>query len=158
MTDIPQPRPWNDRKSGVGPMPGGYTEYLASLRAICERLEQENLSFEDLVTWTRERFDISERSARLRLAFLRNAGLIYQSDGIIAVDARIRHWMQNGGNDIPVAIIHSRIKFIGEMLSELEEPKSVEELREAASRYGLDWQTYTQVRLRSGWLQIRATY
>ena len=151
--EIPQPLPWNERKNGAGPMPGGYTEYLASLRAICERLEQENLSFENLVTWTRERFDISETSARLRLAFLRNAGLIHQSDGIIAVDARISHWMQNGGDDVPVAIIHSRIKFIGEMLSELEEPKSAEELRKAASRYGLDWQTYTQIRLRSGWLQ-----
>ena len=150
---FPQPLPWNERMNGAGPMPGGYTGYLASLRAICERLEQENLSFENLVTWTRERFNISETSTRLRLAFLRNAGLIHQSDGIIAVDERIRHWMQDGGDDIPVAIIHSRIKFIGEMLSELEEPKSVEELRKVASRYGLDWQTYTQVRLRSGWLQ-----
>ena len=99
--DIPQPLPWKERKNGAGPMPGGYTGYLASLRAICERLEQENLSFENLVTWTRERFKISETSARLRLAFLRNAGLIHQSDGIIAVDARIRHWMQNGETIYP---------------------------------------------------------
>lgn len=151
--EIPQPLPWEERVNGVSPMLGGYTGYLESLRAICVRVEEGNLSFEDLVAYSCGRFDISETSARYRLAFLRKAGLIRQSDGIIAVDARIRHWMQNGGDDIPIAMIHSRIKFIGEMLSKLEEPKSTEELRTAAYRYGLDWQRNTQILNRRGWLQ-----
>ena len=151
--EIPQPLSWEERAAGANPMPGGYAGYLESLRAICERVEEENLSIEDLVEYSRGRFTISETSARHRVAFLRKAGLIRNSDGIVSVDERIRRWMQNGEDDIPVAIIHSRIKFIGEMLSELEEPKSTDEVRKAAARYGLVWQRNTQVLNRRGWLQ-----
>ena len=151
--EIPEPLPWEQRVNGASPLLGGYSGYLRSFHTICERVEQGNLSFEDLVAWMRATFDISETSARLRLAFLRNAGLIHQNDGIVSVDERIRHWMQNGGDDIPIAMMHSRIKFVGEMLSELKEPKSAEALRNAASRYELDWQTYTQIQMRRGWLQ-----
>ena len=52
-----------------------------------------------------------------------------------------------------IAIIHSRVKFVGEMLSELDQPKSTEELRQVAGRYGLDWETHTQIDNRRGWLQ-----
>ena len=151
--DIPEPLPWEQRVNGAGPLPGGYSGYLQSFRTICERVEQGNLSFEDLVAWMRRRFEISETSARHRLAFLRNAGLMRHSGGIVSVQENIRKWMQNGGDDIPIATIHSRIKFVGEMLSELEEPKSAEALRKVASNYGLHWQTSTQIQMRRGWLQ-----
>ena len=151
--EIPEPLPWKQRVNGAGPLPGGYSGYLQSFRTICERVEQGNLSFEDLVAWMRRRFEISETSARHRLAFLRNAGLMHQSGGIVSVQENIRYWMQNGGDDIPIETIHSRIKFVGEMLSELEEPKSAEALRKVASRYGLHWQTSTQIQMRRGWLQ-----
>lgn len=151
--EIQQPLSWEERYAGSSPMPGGYAGYLESLRAICARVEEGNLSFEDLVAYMCGRFEISETSARYRLAFLRNAGLLHQSDGIFSVDERIRQWMQNGRDYIPISIIHSRIKFIGEMLRELEEPKSTDELRRAASGYGLVWQRNTQVLNRRGWLQ-----
>ena len=151
--EISKPLPWEQRLNGASPLPGGYSGYLKSFRSICERVEQGSVSLEELVAWARERFDISETSARLRLAFLHNSGLMSQIDGIVSVDERIRQWMKVGGDHIPIALIHSRIKFIGEMLSELEMPKSVEELRKAAVRYGLDWQTYTQLDNRRGWLQ-----
>ena len=151
--EIPQPLPWEQRVNGAGPLPGGYSGYLGSFRTICERVEQGSVSYEELVAWARAKFDISETSARRRLAFLRNTGLMRQNDGIVSVDERIRHWMKNGGDHIPIAMIHSRLKFVGEMLSELDEPKSAEALRRAASRYGLDWKTYTQINNRRGWLQ-----
>ena len=150
---IPQPLSWEQRLSGASPLPGGYSGYLKSFRSICERVERGSVSFEELVTWARESFDISETSARLRLVFLHNSGLMRQIDGIVSVDTRIRQWMQVGGDEIPIAIIHSRIKFVGEMLSELEVPKSVEALRKAAVHYGLDWKTNTQIDNRRGWLQ-----
>ena len=150
---IPQPLSWEQRHNGASPLPGGYSSYLQSFSSICERVERGSVSFEDLVNWAREGFDISETSARLELLFLLNSGLMREIDGIVSVDKRIRQWMQGGGDEIPISIIHSRIKFVGEMLSELEEPKSVEALRKAAVRYGLDWQTNTQIDNRRGWLQ-----
>ena len=151
--EIPQPLPWEQRVNGAAPLPGGYTGYLESLRVICVRVEESNLSFEDLVAYSRGRFEISEVSARHSLAFLRNAGHIRQTDGILSVDERIRHWMQDLNDDIPIAMIHGRVKFIGEMLSELQEPKSADELRRTASRYGLQWRTSAQIQRRRGWLQ-----
>ena len=151
--DIPQPLPWEQRVKGASPMPGGYAGYLGSLREICERVEQGSASFEELVRWTCVHFGISETSARLRLGFLRNAGIIRLIDGRVSVDDRILRWVRDGGDHIPIAVIHSRIRFVGEMLSELQEPKSAEALRKAAARYGLDWQTLTQIDNRRGWLQ-----
>lgn len=151
--EIPQPLPWERRVNGAGPLPGGYTGYLGSFRTICERVEQGSVSFQELVVWVRTKFDISETSARHRLTFLHNAGLVSQNEGIVSVDERIRHWMKNGGDHIPIVMIHSRFKFVGEMLSELDEPKFAEALHNAASRYGLDWKTYTQINNRRGWLQ-----
>ena len=52
-----------------------------------------------------------------------------------------------------VAVIHSRVQYIGEMLAELVEPKSADELRKAAVRYGLNWDTAGQVNIRRGWLE-----
>ena len=150
---IPQPRSWEQRLKGASPLPGGYSGYLKSFRSICERVERGSVSFEELVAWARERFEISETSARLRLVFLQNSGLMRQVDGIVSVDSQIREWMKIGEDEIPIAIIHSRIKFVGEMLRELKEPKSVDALRKAAVGYGLDWQTYTQIDNRRGWLQ-----
>lgn len=150
---IPRPLSWEQRLNGASPLPGGYSGYLQSFRSICEQVERGSVSFEDLVNWVRERFDITETSARLELVFLLNSGLMREIDGIVSVDNGIRQWMQGGEDEIPISIIHSRIKFVGEMLSELEEPKSVEALRKAAVSYGLDWQTNTQIDNRRGWLQ-----
>ena len=153
--NIPQPLPWEQRKSGVSPLRGGYSGYLDSFRTICERAEQVSASFEELVVWMRQEFHLTENSARASLAFLRKSTLLHYSDGIVSVNERIRQWMHDPKNDkdMLIAIIHSRVKFVGEMLSELDEPRSTEALRKIAIRYGLDWQTHTQIDNRRGWLQ-----
>ena len=151
--EIQKPLSWTERAAGVSPMPGGYTGYLDSLRDICVCVEKGNLSFEDLVRFSCDKFEIAESSARIRLTFLHKAGLLHQGDGIVFVSELIQKWTRLGEDFIPVSIIHSKIKFIGEMLGELEEPKSIDDLRKVALHYGLDWQRNTQVLNRRGWLQ-----
>lgn len=149
--DIPKPLAWERRANSASPMPGGYTGYLDSLRTICEHVERGRTSFEELVEWSCQEFAISETSARVRLNFLRSAGLL--SPGIVALDELVTRWLKRGPAHLPIAIIHSRIRFIGEMLSELRQPQSAESLRKSAARYGLDWQTLAQIDSRRGWLQ-----
>ena len=152
--DIPQPLPWEQRKNGRRSNAGGIYRlsgiFPHNLRTRgtggacrtknwwrgCAQLS----TFPSKALVTASRFYVTPGSWR-------------RSEGIVTVDERIRHWMKNGGDHIPIAMIHSRLKFVGEMLSELEEPKSAEALRKAASRYGLDWKTYTQINNRRGWLQ-----
>lgn len=149
--DIPEPHPWERRANSVSPMPGGYTGYLDSFRTICERVEQGSTSSEELVEWLAMTFDLSETSARVRISFLQSASLL--SSGIVSIDEHLHQWLEGGPSYIPIAIIHSRIRFVGEMMKELRQPRSAEGLRREAARYGLDWQTLSQIDSRRGWLQ-----
>ena len=151
--NIPEPWPWDRRAKGTNPLPGGYAGYLDSLRKICRRVEQSIGSFEELIDWMCGEFGISETSSRMRLGFLETAGLIYRGDGVVWLEQRVQHWLEGGEDDKLIAVIHSRIRFVGEMLEELRKPKSVERLRQIAAGYGLDWERLTQINNRRGWLE-----
>ena len=152
-SNIPEPLPWDRRAKGTSPLPGGYSGYLDSLRKICSRVEQSTGSFEELVDWMCGEFGISETSSRMRLGFLEAAGLIQSGDGIVSLEERVHHWLEGGEDAMLIAVIHSRIRFVGEMLEELREPKSAEQLRLTAARYGLEWERQTQINNRRGWLE-----
>ena len=151
--EIVQPYSWDQRANGVGPMPGGYSGYLTSLRKTCTYIEDAGRTFEELVRWLRDEFDISETSSRHCLGFLRKAGLVCVSNGVVSNNREIRYWLQNAGDHIPISVIHSRVRFVGEMLSELREPKPAVELLRAAANYGLVWRTHAQIQRRRGWLE-----
>ena len=84
---------------------------------------------------------------------MRRAGIIDSDSGVLSLSDLTRRWLETGDARIPVAIVHSRIRFVGEMLAELREPKSTQELLIAARRYGLTWNTPTPIHQRRGWLQ-----
>ena len=136
-------------------MPGGYSGYLNSLRKICVRVDEYSVSTEELAEWISEEFSLGDTSARLGLTFLRKSGVMRSENGVLQLDDRIRRWMAHDGHESGalVAVIHSRVQYIGEMLAELDEPKSADELRKAAARYSLNWDTAAQVNIRRGWLE-----
>lgn len=151
--DIPAPLPWDSRARAISPLPGGYAGYLSSLSLICRRVAENNPSLEELVAWLCDEFAVSETSSRTRLGSLRSAGLICVDDGIVSIDERVHTWLQGGDDSIPIGVIHSRVRFVGEMLNELREPRSAEGLRKLATRYGLNWERLTQIDNRRGWLE-----
>ena len=143
---------WSKRDSAVQPLPGGYLAYLDSLREICDRVPPSGLPFKQLVRWMKDRFSVTENRTEGNLKFLNRAGLIRIADDVSLQDVT-RQWLDDGKDMALIAIVHSRIKFVGEMLQELREPKSVEQLRRiAADRYNLAWEKTTQVNNRRGWL------
>ena len=150
---IPEPLPWEQRAKGANPLPGGYSGYLDALRKILSRMAQSAMSFEQLVVWMQEEFDIAETSARTRLHFMKKAGLIGSDVGFVTIEDEARCWLDGGGDSMLIAVLHSRVRFVGEMLEELRTPKSVEQLRQIAARYGFDWEKQTQINNRRGWLE-----
>ena len=150
---IPQPLPWEQRAKGANPLPGGYSGYLDSLRRILGRMAQNAVSFEQLVAWMQEEFKIAETSARARLQFVKKAGLIGSDEGFVRIEDDARCWLDGGEDSMLIAVMHSRVRFVGEMLEELREPKSVEQLRQIAARYGFEWEKQTQINNRRGWLE-----
>ncbi len=153
-SEIPTPLPWNRRTKGFVSMPGGYTGYVEALRQICKHIATEFLSGPDLIGWSQGRFGLSEPSARQKERFLHNAGVLETLGHQVKLTKLARRWYEALDDEILIGLLHSRLQYFGEMLAELsEEPKSIEELRRAAKKYGLDWDSRTQVNIRRGWLE-----
>ena len=152
--DIPTPLPWDQRAKGVGSMPGGYTGYVQALRQICEHVVSEGPSRTDLVVWIQGHFDLSGGSATWRERFLHKAGVLEFSASQIRLSEHASRWYVGSDDGILIGLLHSRLQYFGEMLSELHEgPRSLEELRQAAEKYNLNWDTDNQGHRRRGWLE-----
>ena len=149
----PSPAPWDQRRSAVPPMTGGYDGYLESLRRICEIVEDRHPSSAELVEEISRCLGVTKKAAEGKESFLRAVGVVQVEDGLCLISKVTKQWVQEGSADILIATLHSRCRFVGEMLDELGKPLSTAETRSAAARYGLRWATNTQIDNRRGWLQ-----
>ena len=111
---IPEPLSWEQRAKGANPLPGGYSGYLDALRKILSRMAQSAMSFEQLVVWMQEEFDIAETSARMRVRFMKKAGLIGSDDGFVRIEDEARCWLDGGEDSMLIALLHSRVRFVAE--------------------------------------------
>ncbi|MCZ0944941.1 MAG: hypothetical protein OXJ53_17970 [Gammaproteobacteria bacterium] len=110
-------------------------------------------SFEQLVAWMVEDFKIAESYAYVSLTNLMSTGLLCRADdGVVRLESVTRQWLDGGEKMMLIAAMHCRTKFVGEVLQELRDPKSVGQLRQVAGRYGLHWKKNNQVKYRIGWL------
>ncbi len=154
QADLPTPLSWEDRARGVLPLPGGYSGYLDSLHQICEAVAEQRPSPAQMLVWIQESFGLSDQSARLREAFLRRSAILQLGSGIIQMSSTCLEWYDSRDNSIMIALLHSRLRFIGEMLFELQSgPQSDEDLRARAELYQLYWNTPSQINWRRGWLE-----
>lgn len=134
-------------------MSGGYDGYLDSLRRVCEIVEDRHPSSEELVEEISRCLGVTKKAAEGKESFLRKAGVIQVEDGLCLISNETRQWFEKDRVDILIATLHSRCRFIGEMIVELDKPLSTEETRSVAARYGLRWATNSQIDNRRGWLQ-----
>ncbi|MEI6726686.1 MAG: hypothetical protein WCN81_10760, partial [Actinomycetes bacterium] len=132
---------------------GGNEGQLAALRAVLEAAES---GFTDDDT-------IKLGAGELEVVTLRVAGTRLQPTGLLK---RAEHgrwetsreasaWLASHNDTELIAALHSRVRFVGELLCLLEEsPKTHAQLNQAAAaRYGLEWSTLDQVRRRTAWLR-----
>jgi len=121
---------------------------------ICDRVVSNHPSHTDLLGWTQGHFDLSTSSAKYLVGFLHKAGVLESAADRIHLSEYANRWYAEKDDAILVGLLHSRIRFVGEMLAELRgQPRSIEELRQAAQQYNLNWKRPLQVALRRGWLQ-----
>ena len=154
-SDIPAPLPWEKRTLSVWPVPGGQHKHLENLSKVCSWVKKGGLSFDELVTSVGTELNISPVYARNCMDFLRKAGVLQSNDnGMLQLPEQISRWMRTKDDNILISVIHSNIRFVGEMLAELDEPKSVQELHDlAAKKYGFNWKAnYQEVDNRRNWL------
>ena len=144
-----------ERARGAVPLPGGYKGYLVSLRRICERVKAKAPTSGQLTKWMCRTFELTPTTARAYEQFLRKMGLLTESDnGLLRLDVPMDDWLHQQKPETPIALIHGRLRFFGEMLAETTQCRSMEELRVVANtKYGLDWEKPNQVAYRRGWLE-----
>ncbi len=136
-------------------MPGSYEAYLDALENICEFVAKEHPSKAELNAWLKRQYKITDKGADERTRFLLRAEVLLMSDsGQLDLADTTRHWNEIGDDGLLISLLHSRTKFFGEMLAELsDKPLPTEELRKTTRRYGLTWDSQTQINYRRGWLQ-----
>ena len=114
-------------------------------------------SFERLAKVSLDEFS-ARKATKDDLRFLKRAGLIVEEDDVLRLCSQMQHWLVSGEDDgsMLIGVIHSRVKFVGELLAELEHaPKTMAELRSTANtKYGLNWGVTAQVDRRLRWLEF----
>ncbi len=120
--DIPRPLPFERRVKSIEPMPGGQTAYLESLRQVCNRVDKQSMSRAKLSDWLSERFGIGVSYARNVESFLRRTGFLDERLGVLRLSEATRAWLASGDDRIPVSVLHSRIRFVGDMLASCVNP------------------------------------
>jgi hypothetical protein len=145
---------WDQRSKDAYPMPGGYSGYIDSLRRIATEVSDRPPNRAGLEEWMRATFEVSESNARLGAGFLLKIGALVQRGDLIELGDFTQNWLHSGNNAIIIALMHSRVRFVGELLNAAAEPKSIAELLDIAnSDFGAGWTTKAQVQRRRGWLQ-----
>ena len=159
-TDLPPALPWAHRYKGVLPLPGGYDRYLEWLTEVCNFIETHRPRQVELRGWVQDGYSLTEGSADLRVGFLHKVGLLESSGETSRVAALTRRWLQDGDSSLIIAQVHSRTRFIGEMLNESHAAeisggnlRTSELLHIANVRYDCGWFSSSQIDNRRGWLQ-----
>lgn len=144
---LPAPFAWDDRYKSVTPLPGSGEHYLDTLNMILERVRATQPEKDELVRWLIEHYDVGNRRSSYSVNFLQRLSLLRASAARVTLTEHGERWLAHQDQLYLLALVHSRIRFIGEMLRYIGQgPRSPEEiLRYANSHYGTNWTTRAQV-------------
>ncbi len=153
--ELPKAFSWNQRRKSAYPLPGGYDAYVTNLKSMLDWVAEHKPKREALERWLRDKFSYKSGKAASEIVdFLHRASLFQTNGGSIELSPYGAKWLQTRDAAYLVALLHSRIQFIGEMIASIIEPRSPEEILAIANiDYSMGWQTRAQVDRRRGWLQ-----
>jgi hypothetical protein len=150
----PRPFAWDQRKKAVYPLPGGYDGYLSTLRRILSWVVEARPDRQDLGTWIHENLSVSVRNAEFIVDFLARTSLLEERAGVVMVTDEGSYWLSTDDPRYLIALLHARVRFIGELLLILDQPRTIESVRrEANTGFKMGWTTRAQIDRRRGWLQ-----
>lgn len=151
---VPEPLAWAQRNKSVHPLPGGYDGYLVALRSLLDALLDQRPAVNDFPQVVKELYSVTENRANLMTSFLKKITVVVESGGVAVPSDWARSWRDSGRDEIIIGLLHSRVRFVGEMLAETRQPRTVSHLLEIANvLYEMSWSTQAQIARRRGWLQ-----
>ena len=149
---IPEPLDWSERAKSMPAFlrPSG-------LRAVAAYVDEYKPSRADLVEAIPSIYGEAKRAVDDFL-FLRAAGLFVRDNDTVYLSGHMRDWLNSDGEDATmlIAVMHSQIRLIGELLAEVKvRPMTTKQLHAlATSKYGFVWKATTQVSRRMQWLDF----
>jgi len=141
---------WEQRTKSVHPLPGGVDNYTEVIREILAHVADTEPRREELKKWVASRHDVSDARSSHTVNFLGRISLLRDEGARVKVTDEGAHWLVSGDNAFLLTLIHGRVRFVGEMLATLVEPRSQDDLLEIANdQYAMGWSTPAQISRRS---------
>jgi hypothetical protein len=137
---------WDQRTKSMNPLPGGIDAYQDVLTDIIGNVEETQPARDELQEWLAARYEVSARRAVLVVGFLGRAGLLRLESSRVHLTPDGQRWLRERDPAFLLALVHGRVRYVGELLAHLDQPRNAEELlRHANDFYGMRWTTGGQI-------------
>lgn len=138
------------RKASIGYIPGITTEFDRTILSFVQILENE-AEYNSILTFAKNNYDIADSSVRSFMTTLANMELAERKTDVLYGATEIAQlWLQKADRLDLLCIIHSKFKFVFEMLSLLRRANmTYKELAATAKvSYGFDRESVDEIRKR----------
>lgn len=137
---------WEQRTKSMTPLPGGIDAYQQVLADILNHVDTAQPARDELDEWVASHFEVTPRRAALVVGFLGRAGLLRLEPARVQVTPDGQRWFTDRDPAFLLALVHGRVRYVGEMLSALDMPQSPDALlRHANAVYEMRWATGGQI-------------
>ena len=147
----------SEKLKGIWPLYGGMRNYVLTLRKILERVNQENPTMVQLVSWLRSEYKGSSQTVPYGVLRVvkKCLGFIQDVGGRVKLTPEAEEFLRTGKNRLVLDALQKRVLGFEEILQMLTESQglSMGEIHEGLlKRCNLDWKTTTQTMYRLNWL------
>jgi predicted transcriptional regulator len=147
---FPTVRKWPQRSSSTPWVPGSPDQIIENLRGLLTEIKGDGTPDRSFAWPTNG----ATNTIRAAVHNLGSCGLVNKRGDRLELSDDAEQFLVSGDSDYLIATFHSNVRFVGELLAELETPKTHSELNSVASeKYLLEWSTLDQVRRRTNWLR-----
>lgn len=138
--EIPSLKPWHARANTLPFLPGGKGALLGNIRGALESMPVV--------------YDATSGDTHRLYGELATLGLIYNNQSTWELTSEAAYWLSSQDNFFLTLLIHSNVKYFGEIIHALERYDTIAALLEyARMRYDLNWHSSSQIGRRINWLE-----
>jgi len=148
----------SEKLKGIWPLYGGKRNYVLTLRKVLERIDQENPTMDQLISWLKTEYKGSSdtvpfsvlRVVSKILRFMENVG------GRVKLTPSGQEFLKTGQDRLILDALRKQVLGFEEIIAILTERPELtltEIHKELLQRCNLDWTTTTQTMIRLNWLE-----
>ena len=147
----------SEKFKGIWPLYGGMRNYVLTLGKILERVNQENPTMDQLVSWLKSEYKASSETVPYGMLRVVNKclGFIQEVGGRVKLTLAAEEFLRTGENRLVLDGLRRRVLGFEEILSMLAESQRLnlaETHKGLLERCNLDWRTNAQTMYRLNWL------